>query len=173
MVEDFKRGGEFSFNLGQDLVAHSARVLDGVEPVVPGHLFLGYVRLSHGTGCGPCTFGQPFGRLAPGGGTNDLVLRVIYTAAIITPQGFLVAVAAELLGEISGIGAKLFEGLNDALVHERLHAVEPDVIGSTVDEDDGVAVTQISDGVAKYNVQVDLVEVVVGGSEGFSEGLLA
>ena len=54
-----------------------------------------------------------------------------------------------MLWEKAGISAKLFEGLNDAFGHERLHYVEPNVLGGTVDEKDGVAVTQLSDGVAK------------------------
>ena len=77
-----------------------------------------------------------------------------------------------MLGERAGIGAKLFEGLDDALGHKRLHAVEPYSLGGTVNEKDGVAVTQLADGVAKNNVLVDLAEVVVGGSEGFAVGLL-
>ena len=172
-MENFKRGGEFSVDLVQDLVGHLARVLNGVEPLILGHLFLGHVCLSHGTDCGPCTFSQPIGGLAPGGGTNDLVLRAIDPAAGVTPQEFLVAVAAELLGERSGISAKLFEGLNDSFGHERLHAVEPNVLGGTVNEKDGVAVTHLADGVSKNNFQVYLVEVVVGGSKGFAAGPLA
>ena len=46
-----------------------------------------------------------FGGLAPGGGTNDLGLCTIDPVVGITPQEFLVAVAAELLGERAGIGA--------------------------------------------------------------------
>ena len=164
MVDEFKQVGEFSVDLGWDLVGNLAVVLDGVEPVVPGHLFLGRVCSSHGTDCDQCTFGQRVGGLAPGGGTNDLGLQVIDPAAGITPQEFLVAVPAELLWERAGIGAKLFECLNDALGHKKFHAVEPDVLGGAVDEKNCVAVTQISDGVAKNNVQVDLVKVVVGES---------
>ena len=78
-----------------------------------------------------------------------------------------------MLGERSGIGAKFFEGLDNTLRHEKLHSVEPDVLGGAVYEKDGVAETQLADGVAKTNVQVDLVEVVVGGSEGFAAGPLA
>ena len=114
-----------------------------------------------------------FGGLAPGGGTNDLGLRTIDPVVGITPQEFLVSVAAELLGERAGIGAKFFKGLNDALGHERLHAVEPDVLGGMVNGKDVVAVTQLAGGVFKNNVQVDLVKVVVGGSEVFSAGPLA
>ena len=148
-MENFKRGGEFSVDLVQDLVGHLARVLNGVEPLILGHLFLGHVCLSHGTDCGPCTFSQPIGGLAPGGGTNDLVLRAIDPAAGVTPKDFLVAVTAELLGERAGISTKLFEGLDDAFGHERLHSVEQNVLGGTVDEKDGVSVTQLADGVAK------------------------
>ena len=67
----------------------------------------------------------------------------------------------------------MFKGIDDALVHERLHSVEPDVLGGEDDEKDGIAVTQLADGVAKNNVQVNLVEVVVGGSKGFAAGPLA
>ena len=144
-----------------------------MEPVVPGHLFLGHVRSSHVSDCGPCKFSQPVGGLALVRGTNDLGLHKIDTAAGVTPQEFLVAVAAELLGERAGIGANIFEGLNDACRYERLHAVELNVLGGMVDEKDGIAVTHISDGVAKNNFQVDLVKVLVGGSEGFAAGLLA
>ena len=172
-MDKFKQGGGFAVNLGQYLVGHSAQVLDGVEPVVLGHLFLGHVRLSHGADCGPCTFGQPVGGLVPSGSTNDLGLRAIDTAAGINPQEILVIVAAELLGDRSGIGAKLLKVLNDALGQKILHAVKPNVLGSAVDKKDGVAVTQLADGVAKNNVQLDLVKVVVGGSEGFSAGPLA
>ena len=73
-MDELKWGCDFSIDLGRDLVGHSARVLDDVEPVVPGLLFLGHVGLSHGTYCVLCTFVQTVGGLAPGGGTNDLVL---------------------------------------------------------------------------------------------------
>ena len=171
-MDKFKQGGEFTVDLGRDLVGHLVRVLDGVEPVVLGHLFLGHVRSSHHTDCGPCTFGHPVGGLAPGRGTNDLGLRTINQAAGITLQEFLVVVTAELFGERVSISAKLLHGLNDALGHEIIHAAEPYVIGGVVDEKDSVVVTQLADGVAKNNVLVDLAEVVVGGSEGFAVGLL-
>ena len=59
----------------------------------------------------------------------------------------MVTVAVELLGERAGISAKLFEGLDDTFGYERLHAVEPNVLGGTFNEKDGVAVTQITDGI--------------------------
>ena len=59
----------------------------------------------------------------------------------VTPKEFLVAVAAEFLGERARIGAKVFEGLDDAFKHERLHNEEPNVLIGAVDEKDGVAVT--------------------------------
>ena len=113
--------------------------------------------MSHGAECSPCTFSQPVGRLAPCGGTNDIGIRAIDPAAGVTPQDFLVAVAEEFLGERAGISAKLFKGLDGAFGHKKLHSVESNVLGGTVDEKDGVEVTQISDGVAKNNVQVNLV----------------
>ena len=168
-----KWSGEFSVDLGRDLVGHSARVLNGVEPVVPGHLFLGHVCSSHGADCGPCTSSQSVGGLAHGGSINDLGLHAIDPVAGVTPQEFLVLVAAELLGERAGISAKVFEGLDDAFGHERLHAVEPNVLGDTVDEKDSVALTQLAYGVAKNYVQVELVKVMVGGSKGFAAVPLA
>ena len=119
-------------------------------PVVPGHLFLGHVCLIHRTDCGLCTFGQDVGGLAPGGGTNDLGLHAIDPAEGVTPQEFLVAVAAELIGDRAGIGAKLFEGLDDAFRHERLHNIEPNVLGGAVDDKDGVAVTHLAESVAFF-----------------------
>ena len=53
MMEKFKWSGEFSVDLGWDLVDPLERVLNGVEIVVPGHLFLVLVRSSHGAECGP------------------------------------------------------------------------------------------------------------------------
>ena len=144
-----------------------------MEPVVPGHLFLGHVCSSHGADCGPCTSSQSVGGLAHGGSINDLGLHAIDPVAGVTPQEFLVVVAAELLGERAGISAKVFEGLNDAFGHERLHAVEPNVLGDTVDEKDSVALTQLAYGVAKNYVQVELVKVMVGGSKGFAAVPLA
>ena len=172
VMDKFKRSGEFSVDLGWDLIGHSARVLNGVEPVVPGHLFLGHVRLIHGSDCGPCKFNQSVSVLSPGRGTNDLGLCAIDPAAGVTPQEFLVAVAAELLGERASISAKLFEGLDDAFGHERLHAVEPNALGGTFNKKDSIAVTQPV-GVAKKTVQVDLVKEVVGGSKVFAAGPLA
>ena len=93
--------------------------------------------------------------------------------ACFTPQEFLVAVAAELLEERASIGIKLFKGLDDAFGHERLHTIEPNVLGGTVYEKGSVEVTHLADGVAKNYVQVELVEVVDVGSEGFSAGPLA
>ena len=72
--------------------------------------------------------------LAPGGGTNDLGIRTIDPVVGVTPQEFLVAVAVELLGKRAGIGAKIFESLNDAFGQEKLHAVETNVLGGAVDE---------------------------------------
>ena len=67
----------------------------------------------------------------------------------------------------------MYKGPDDAFGHKRLHAVEPNVLGGKVDEKDEVAVTQLADGVSKNNVQVDLVKLVVGGSEGFVAGPLS
>ena len=91
----------------------------------------------------------------------------------VTSQEFLVAVAAELFGERAGISAKLFEVLNDAFGHERLHVVEPNILGGTVNQKDRISVTHLADCVTKNDVQVDLVELVFGGSEGFAAGPLA
>ena len=172
MVEKSKRGGKFSSDLGWYLVGHSARVLNGVEPVVLGNLFLGHVLSIHGLECEPCTFSQPIGGLTPSRGTNEIRFRVIYPSAGVTTQEFLVAVAAKLLGDRAGIGAKCFEGLDDAFKHERLHNVEPNVLGVAVNEKNGVAVTQVADCVTKNNSQVDLIEVLVSGSKVFSVGSL-
>ena len=139
----------------------------------PGHLFFGHIRSRHGVDCGPCTFSQPIGGLAPSEGTNDHGICAIDPAAGVTPQEFLVAVAEELLGERAGISAKLYKGLDDVFGHKRLHSVEPNVLGSKVDEMDEVAVTQLAYGVSKNNVHVDLVKLVVGGSEGFVAGPLS
>ena len=68
---------------------------------------------------------------------------------------------------------EFFKGLDDAFGHERLHTIEPNVLGGTVYEKDSVEVTHLADGVAKNYVQVELVEVVDVGSEGFSAGPLA
>ena len=84
-MDKFKRVGEFSVDLGRDLVGHLACMLNGVEPVIPGHLSLGHVCSSLGANCGPCTVSQPIGGLAPGGCTKDLGLRVIDPGAGITP----------------------------------------------------------------------------------------
>ena len=66
-------------------VGHSARVLDGVEPVVPWHLCLGEVRPCHGAHGGPRALGQAVGGLPAGGGANDFGLLVIDPAASLTP----------------------------------------------------------------------------------------
>ena len=74
-----------------------------------------------------------------------------------TPQELLVAVASELFWKGSSVCAELLQGLNDGRGHERPLAVEPQVLGSSVNEEDGVAEAQLADGVAKNNVDVDFV----------------
>ena len=93
---------------GQVQTGHAAQVLDGMEPVVPEHLFLGHVRASHCIDRVSCTFDKPVCRLAPGGGTNDLRLCAVDPATSITSQESLVAVVAEMLGERASISAKFY-----------------------------------------------------------------
>ena len=83
------------------------------------------------------------------------------------PAGALVAVASELFRKSSNVCTELLQGLNDGRRHKRPHAVEPQVLGSSVNEEDGVAESQLADGVAKNNVEVDFVQVVLGRRQGF------
>jgi hypothetical protein len=117
-VDELERSSEFHIDLGGDLVGHSARVLDGVEPVVPWHLCLGEVCPRHGAHGGPRALGQAVGGLPAGGGADDLGLLAVDPASGLTPQELLVAVTAELFGEIPGVGAEFLEGFDDACRHE-------------------------------------------------------
>ena len=167
-VNEFERGGEFPIDFGLDLVGRPARVLDGVEPEVPWHLCLGEVCPRHGTHCGPCALGEAVGGLSAGGSPDDFGLLAVDPSAGFTPQELLVAVATELFGKCSGVCAELLKGFNNARRNQRLHFVEPQVLGCAVNEQDGVAKPKFADGVAEDYVEMDFVQVVLGRREGLS-----
>ena len=101
-------------------------------------------------------------------GPDDLRFLVIDPLTGFTPKELLVAVASELFWKSSSVCAELLQGLNDGRQHERPHAVEPQVLGGSVNKEDGVAESQLADGVAKNNVEVEFVQAVLGRKQGLS-----
>ena len=63
-VDELEGGRELAVDLDWDLVHHSTGMLDGVEPVVAGHLHFGEVGAGHGAHSLQCTFGQTVRELA-------------------------------------------------------------------------------------------------------------
>ena len=111
--------------------------------------------------------------MSAGGGPDDLGLLAVDPSTGFTPQELLVAVAAELFWKGSSVCAELLEGIDDGRRHQRPHSVEPQVLGCSVDEEDGVAEAQFADGVAENNVEVDFVQIVRGRRQGLASVALA
>ena len=105
-----ERGRELPVDLGGDLVHHSTCVLDGMEPVIPGHLFLGKAGPIHGRDGGTGALGETVRGLPFGRSTVDLRVVAVDPTTGFTTQELLIAVAAGFLGETAGVGLKLLEG---------------------------------------------------------------
>ena len=86
-------------------------------------------------------------------------------AAGLAPQEFLVAVAAELEGQPPSVRPKLFQHVNDVGGGQRLQAIEPDVAGDMVDKEQAISEAELADSVPVDDVQMDLVQVVLGARE--------
>ena len=104
---------------------------------------------------------MPFGR-----STVDFRVVAVDPTTGFTTQEFLIAVAAEFLGETAGVGSKLLEGADHVRGQQVLETEDPDVFSGTVDEKEGEAESKFADGVAVDDVHVDLVQVALGGREG-------
>ena len=128
-----------------------------MEPVVPGHLLLCEICPSHGRDGGPCAFGETVRGLPFGRSTIDLIVVAVDSTTGFTTQDFMMAVAAEIRGETAGVGSKLLEGADHVRGQQVLETVDPDVLGGLVDEEEGKAEADLADGIAKYDVDVDLV----------------
>ena len=72
MVHGLKKSGQFAIDPDRDLVLHPGRVVDGVEPVVLGHLLLGEVSSRHATQGLAVPLYETVGGLATSGGTKNL-----------------------------------------------------------------------------------------------------
>ena len=101
--------------------------------------------------------GETVRRMPFGGSTVDLGVVATDPTTGFTPQEFLVAVAAEFFGETAGVGSKLLEGADHVRGQQVLETVYPDVFGGTVDEKEGEAESKLADGIAVYDIHVDLV----------------
>ena len=139
-----------------------------MEPVVPGHLLLCEIGTGHGRDGGPCAFGETVRGLLFGRSTVDLRVAAVYSTTVFIPQDLLVAVAVEFFGETASVCSKLLEGVNHDGGQQFLETVDPDVLGGLVDEEEVKGEAELSDGIAVDDVDVDLVQVALGGREGFS-----
>ena len=90
---------------------------------------------------------MPFGR-----STIDLRVVAVDPTTGFTTQEFLIAIAAEFLGETASVGSKLLDGADHVRGQQVLESVDPDVLGGTVDEEKGKAEAKFADGVAVESV---------------------
>ena len=128
----------------------------------PKDFFLRHMRAGHGANDTPYALREAVQRLTAGRIANDLRWVAVDLAACLTPQKLLVTVAAELLGEGAHFGLEFLEGLNHTSGQEGLQTTDPDVLGGTVDKEEGIPKAQFADGVTVDNVQVDLFQVALG-----------
>ena len=142
-------------------------MLYGIEPKTAGHFFLREVGASHGRDGDPSALGETVRGLASGGSTDDLGLLFVNPATGVTPQKLLVTVTAKLCWQTTCIRPKLLKDVDQCVGYQVFEAVDLDVLGSVVNKEKCKVETQFSDRMAVYNIQVNLVQVALGGREGF------